>query len=229
MGDYLTKGTTYSDGGIVNAANLNAHVDDAVFKYTAINSRTDQPAPGGAVEFLINDTSTLKKLSLTNLITTILGSYASFPNGFIIQTVSGTNTASTNLIGTIPIDDTVPAFGEGDDVGFIDITPYSTSNQVLFRFQCYAATSASNEFVTAAVFRGSTCIRAESLQSYNGTSSVVKIALEVLDSPASVVSQRYTVRMGTSGAGHYRINGFSNGRKFGGVSAATFIAHEIKR
>ena len=45
MGNDLTKGTTYVDGGMLNAANLNAHVDDATFLSTA--SVPGQPrAPG---------------------------------------------------------------------------------------------------------------------------------------------------------------------------------------
>jgi hypothetical protein len=40
MGNDLTKGTTYVDGGMINAANLNAHVDDAGLLSRAISART---------------------------------------------------------------------------------------------------------------------------------------------------------------------------------------------
>lgn len=88
MGDYLTKGTTYADGGTVNAANLNAHVDDAVFKVTAISSRTDVGVPAAADEFLINDASagTLKKCTLTNLATAVTGGGSSLVHGLTAVT-----------------------------------------------------------------------------------------------------------------------------------------------
>jgi hypothetical protein len=42
MGDDLLKGTTYSEGQQVNAANLNAHVDNATIKYKAISAKALQ-------------------------------------------------------------------------------------------------------------------------------------------------------------------------------------------
>jgi hypothetical protein len=40
MGNDLLKGTSYAEGQQVNAANLNAHVDDATIKYTSISSKS---------------------------------------------------------------------------------------------------------------------------------------------------------------------------------------------
>lgn len=73
MGDYLQKGTTYVDGGIVNASNLNAHIDDSIIKPTAISNRTDVGVPGGAVEIFCQESGTLKKLTVANLDTAIGG------------------------------------------------------------------------------------------------------------------------------------------------------------
>lgn len=265
MGDYLTKGSTYVDGGTVNAANLNAHVDDAVIKPTAISARASVGVPGGAVEFLVNDAGTLKKVTVTDLasavgpagslingkaaITTLEAADAFLvydssaaadkkitqanlfgqlaPSGTVLQTLQSTVTTNTSLSASIPIDDTVPLITEGNAIDSTGITPASTSNKVLVRFKCNAAASSTGETIVAALFRGSTCIDAMSIQVPNGTSATTTFILEDLDSPASASAVTYSVRMGVS-AGTYRLNGYTAGRLFGGASQATLTVQEIK-
>ena len=64
MGTFLRKGTTFVDGTtIVNATNLNAHVDDGIIEPTAISALTNKSVLVGTEEVMINDGGTLKKTS----------------------------------------------------------------------------------------------------------------------------------------------------------------------
>ena len=67
MGTDLQKGTTYHEGDQVNAANLNAHVDNAIIKYTAISGRTLKDPAALGDELLINDNGVLKKITLQQI------------------------------------------------------------------------------------------------------------------------------------------------------------------
>jgi len=267
MGDYLTKGTTYADGGTVNASNLNAHVDDAVFKSTAISARTDLVSPGGATEFLVNDAGTLKKVTLTNLATAVSGGSSLIhgktevttisnadefliwedgvaadrritranlvangmlmPTGAVLQTLQTTYSSNSSITASIPIDDTIPTSSEGTQILSQSITPVSSSNTVLVRFKGQAAVSSTGETAVAALFRGTTCLDAMAIQGHNGTAGTITFILEEFDAPATASAVTYTVRIGVS-AGSVRLNGQTDGRKFGGAAQATLTVQEIK-
>jgi microcystin-dependent protein len=118
MGTDLEKGTTYSEGDQVNAANLNAHVDNAVIKYTAISSKSLKDPASLGDEILINDAGVLKKITLqqiSSLVTIppgVMNDYAgsTAPTGWLLcygQAISRvTYSALFTAIGT--------AFGTGD-------------------------------------------------------------------------------------------------------------------
>jgi microcystin-dependent protein len=120
MGDDLEKGTAYIEGQQVNAANLNAHVDNATIKYTAISSKALKDPAALSDELLINDGGILKKITLqqiSSLVTTppgIISDYAgtTAPAGWLLcygQTVSRvTYSALFSAIGV--------TYGAGDGV-----------------------------------------------------------------------------------------------------------------
>jgi microcystin-dependent protein len=85
MGTDLSKGTTYSEGDQVNAANLNAHVDDAVLKYTAISTKTLKDPAALGDEILINDAGVLKKITLQQI-----SSLVTIPPGTIVDFAGST-------------------------------------------------------------------------------------------------------------------------------------------
>lgn len=75
MGTDLQAGNTYVDGQQVTAANLNAHVNDAEIKYTAISARTLKSPASMGDEMLINDAGVLRKITVQQihtLVTTLI-------------------------------------------------------------------------------------------------------------------------------------------------------------
>jgi microcystin-dependent protein len=92
MGTDLEKGTTYVDGQQVTATNLNAHVDNATIKYTAIQTKALKDPAGLSDELLINDAGVLKKITLqqiTSLVTIPPGAVTDYagttaPTGWLL-------------------------------------------------------------------------------------------------------------------------------------------------
>jgi hypothetical protein len=112
MGNFLSKGSTFIDGVTqLNASNLNAHVDEAVFKSTAISALSFKE-PSGTEEVMINDAGTLKKTNITSIadLSTIVpvGTVVSFagaaaPPGWFLcqgQALSRTTYSALTVIGT---------------------------------------------------------------------------------------------------------------------------------
>lgn len=171
------------------------------------------PSPGD------NDTS----LATTAFVTAaVLAGVA----GHVLQTLQATYAANADLSTAIPADDTVPLIGEGTEVLTLAITPASASNKILCLVQLWGATI-TNVIVTAALFRGSTCINATGLGGNTGGSGVQDMTINHLDSPASASAQTYSVRVGPA-SGTTRLNGQTSGRLYGGTSVCTLTLMEIK-
>jgi len=146
------------------------------------------------------------------------------PTGAVLQTLSKDYTANADLSTTIPLDDTVPLISEGTEVCSQAITLADAANKVLLSFGCFAS-SAASQGVSAAIFRGSTCVGA-SVISLNATTGQLVIS-GVLDAPASVGPHTYSVRIGPQTSA-VRLNGGTSSRFFGGAAKATLTLHEIK-
>jgi hypothetical protein len=218
VGNDLIKGTTYVDGGTLNAANLNAHVDDAALKYTCINSRTLKDPIGLADEFLINDSGTLKKVTYDTMV---------LP-GTVIQSTYGTYTANADLTNIIPQDDTIPQISEGTQIISVSFTPRFADSQMVLRFSGTVSTSNANN-VIAAIFRDSGTNAIAGVMAYLATVAAPSmIDILATDLPATVSTITYTVRAGPGIAGTLRFNGGSGGRYLGGVAVTTLEVQEVK-
>lgn len=70
----LAKGTTFVDGvSIANAANLNNLMDNGTILPAFISAKTNLVTPTSGCELVLNDSGTLKKVTIANLSTVILG------------------------------------------------------------------------------------------------------------------------------------------------------------
>lgn len=70
----LAKGTTFVDGvSIANASNLNNLVDLGNILPSFISDKTNLVTPTSGCEMVLNDSGTLKKVTIANLSTVILG------------------------------------------------------------------------------------------------------------------------------------------------------------
>jgi hypothetical protein len=221
MGNDLSKGTTYVDGGTINAANLNAHVDDATLKSTAISARTAKTVGAVTDEFLINDSGTLKKVTGTVL-------YDMFTQtGAVIQSTYGTYTANAGLTTLLPADDTIPQNTEGTQIISISFTPRFINSKMVLQFSG-VVTAAQAMTVGVAIFRdsGANAIAA-TLGFVSGINVASTMHLLATDLPATTSTFTYTVRAGPNTAGTIRFNGSSAARIFGGVMPAT-LAQEAR-
>jgi hypothetical protein len=222
MGNDLTKGTTYVDGGTINAANLNAHVDDAVFKSTAISARTLKTPMAITDEFLINDSGTLKKITgdeLYNMAT---------QTGAVIQSTYGIYTTSGVIATLIPVDDTIPQISEGTQILSLSFTPRFVNSKMVLRFVGLVSTDAANR-ISVAVFRDAGVNAVVATGTYIPVANaVVPVSFIAVDLPVTVATITYTVRAGMSVAGTMRFNGPSSGRRYGGVAATTFEVQEVR-
>jgi hypothetical protein len=228
MGNDLQAPTTFSDGQQVNAAQFMAHVNDALIKYTTINSRVLKDPVALTDELLINDAGTLKKVTGQQIFD------LATPVGTIIQRVVVRSNSTDSTAAAIPIDNTIPQIIEGAEYFTLAITP-RFSNSII-RLSLLANTShnhsgaASN---TVAIFRGGSNNALGVSLLTTDTGNHTQIALLVEDSPATVLPITYSMRYGRNAAvASYTLfinRSVSLPSLFGGVYFTTMEALEIKQ
>ena len=145
--------------------------------------------------------------------------------GTVLQVLQTTYATNADLTTATPADDTAPTISEGTEVLSLAITPADNSNKVLCKVELWGITI-TNVIVTAALFRGTTCINAAGLDGSTGGSGVQNIGITHLDSPASASAQTYSVRVGPA-SGTTRLNGTASARLYGGASACTLTLMEV--
>jgi hypothetical protein len=139
-------------------------------------------------------------------------------------------TTSASLTTNIPYDDTIPQNTEGTQVLTAPITPKTTTNRVRVRAVLWGGPATSDGQMIAALFRNSTANALHTVSARGLASSPVGTAMLVLefeDSPGSVSTQTYNIRVGGPSGGSIWLNGDSAGRKFGGASRCTLVLEEI--
>ncbi len=138
-------------------------------------------------------------------------------------------TTCTNLVPTIPADDTIPQVGEGSEILSVAITPKSTSNRVRARVQVPLGlgSGGSPDSACVALFRngGANAIDSTFIRLIDGSAPYPGV-LEFEDVPASVSAQTYSVRVGANTA-NVNVNGSAGNRLGGGTSRATIVLEEI--
>ena len=193
MGLYLRAGHEYSETDplrILNAANLNEHVNEAVVLPTAISSQTLKDPPARSDKILIESNGTLYHTTLQNLYDLFV------EDGSVVQTSQtrhgGGSTSAA--IGNVTVADGTEFFRLG-------ITPRSSNNGILVHFSMSWGNSSTRPMhAYFAVFRlPSTQVnwvldRAEA-GSYGNMSFIWE------DRPATTAPLEYSVRGGVDIAG----------------------------
>lgn len=225
MGDYLQAGVVYVDGTEVNAANLNAHVNDAIFKSTAISSRTLKDPMAFGDEFIINDAGSLKKATMQQVYNLIIQS------GTVIQRIEydiATNGATTSLI---PNDNTIPQISEGVLYsGPHVITPRNSNNKIAVEFAAIVSNSIANNVIIA-LFRNSVSDSiCAGFVHIGGINEMHQIVLKVIDSPSTTSEVSYYIRFGSELAGTATINrNPSTSSFFGGKMFSSLVLEEVRQ
>ncbi len=146
------------------------------------------------------------------------------------QTAYVENVTQGSISSVIPFNNTVPVSGAGTTVLSTTVTPANTTNKLRVRFKLNVAASA--EYITAAVFAGSTCISANYIITDNaGGVSGQQITDEFVYVPGTTAAQVITVQLGVASGSIY-LNGGPNGAGSpipvgGGTSRCTLAVEEL--
>lgn len=148
-------------------------------------------------------------------------------NGAVVDRAYAEYVANSDILSSIPLDDTIPQVSEGSEVLSVSITPKSSTNRVRVRFQAWGSSSAGAANIIAALFvnGAANAVRASWITTPLAGSPGA-ISLEYEHVPGSTSSQTYSIRVGGNGAA-IRLNGTGSARRFGGTAAATVVVEEI--
>ncbi|MGU3476382.1 hypothetical protein [Methylobacterium sp. D48H] len=150
------------------------------------------------------------------------------PAGAVMQSAAATPyLANADLTAAIALTDSVPACTAGTQVSSVTITPSLATSRVRLRWHGQGSRSAAGAFV-ATICRSGTAnaLRAGFVQTA-GANQSADLVLELDDAPGTTAAVTYTVNVGPD-SGTLRLNGSTTGRYFGGASAATLIAEELR-
>lgn len=151
-----------------------------------------------------------------------------FPNGSLVQSVSGSSSAVATGTTTIPFDDTIPQSTEGDQYLSVAITPKSTTNTLIIQVTMMLSNSVLND-LSVALFQDAT---ANALAATNQTISagfVTTMNLQFKVAAGTTSATTFKVRAGGSGAGSTTLNGVGGTtRRFGGVASSIITILEYK-
>jgi hypothetical protein len=138
--------------------------------------------------------------------------------------------ATATLSGTIPVDDTIPQSGEGDQILTADITLKRADSRVRVSFEGAAGSSTDSWLAVVALFwdGSANALNAKACRADadGGNQNFYNMNISVEHSPGSVGPFTYQARMGGSSAS-YAVNGSNGGRLFGGAARCTLTLQEV--
>ncbi|MGJ7484348.1 hypothetical protein ACSFA2_03765 [Variovorax sp. LT2P21] len=146
----------------------------------------------------------------------------------VVDSAYAAYTGHAAFTGIIPLDNTIPQIGEGDQILSLSFTPKSVTNKLRLRFRATASVTNLNN-VIAAIFVGTganavaAAVYTNAAPNYFGQ-LVLEAEVPVGTSGAITIQ----VRMGLSSAGTYGLNDQAgSGPIFGGATAATLVVEEL--
>lgn len=189
---------------------------------TAQTQLTDAVASGD--EFLVHDASAsaLRRVAFSSIA----------PAGSVIQTLQSSTSTRTSITAAAPRDNTALTSSVGTEVLSRAIQPSATANKVLVRAAGWlgATLPAADNYPVVFICRGSTVIQASGLHITNGDRE--SFFIEYLDSPSSLSTLTYSVRIAvstpSSGTATVFLCGDGAGERYANASIATLIVQEIK-
>lgn len=148
------------------------------------------------------------------------------PAGSVLQIVDGTYSTNEDLATTIPLDDSLPQSGEGNQVISLSITTTTAVSSLYLDFSAMGSIAAT-AVITAAIFSGNGADASFASCSQGG--GVGLPVLVGVKGKFSVSPGTYTfkVRVGAN-TGTCRLNGSTSGRFFGTSSVARLSITEVK-
>jgi hypothetical protein len=150
------------------------------------------------------------------------------PAGSVVQvanTMVGTLATGTALI---PVDDSIPQSTEGDQYMTLAITPTSATNKLCITVTAIASSTATGDFITAALFQDSVANALAAAFERNDTAGGKTITFTHYMTAGTTSSTTFKVRVGSNASGTTTFNGNGGARRMGGVAASSITIQEIK-
>lgn len=139
--------------------------------------------------------------------------------------VSGTVPATTGT-SLIANSTAVPANTVGSQLWTSTVIPSALTSKLIVDFAIMVASGTAGRTITALLFRGTTCIGASSI--YCATASqAYMLPMHYVDSPNTVGSTTYSVRIGISAAATWYASQATTNITFGGATNSTWSIMEI--
>jgi hypothetical protein len=142
--------------------------------------------------------------------------------GSVLETYYDEYDTNTNLTTQIPEDDTVPTSSEGTEVCSFSVTT-TTDTQAVDLVAVGCGARGTQGLVTAAIFRGTTCIATGSVNVGANPSAVM---VKIRDTPGVAGTYTYSLRVG--GDATIRLNGTTAARRYGGTMKTILAAQRIE-
>ena len=159
--------------------------------------------------------------------TSLLGSGNIVVGGKVVQVVNFQTGAVATGTTVMPGDNTIPQITEGNEYMTLAITPTSAVNVLRIDVVYQAASNATN-YMTAAIFVGTTANALAAITSYKGTAADSREARAFSHRVVAGVTTELTfrVRLGNASAGTTTFNGASGIRLLGGIAASSITITE---
>lgn len=126
----------------------------------------------------------------------------------------------------IPSDNTTPGKNEGTEMFTVTVTPSSVNSKFTLMYHTMCDTSSNNKNITAAIFRGNTCIHA-SCSNMATAGRPNGLNINITDSPNTASDVTYSVRVGVNAAATWYINSsYTTNIRYNGAAASTYILIE---
>lgn len=159
-------------------------------------------------------------------------SYSTVPTnligaGGVVQVVNTQTGAVATGTTLIPVDDTIPQSTEGDQYMTLAITPKATTNKLKIDVVFIASSTATGDFITAALFQDSTANALAAAFERNDTAGGKTITFTHWMTAGTTSATTFKVRGGSNASGTTTFNGNGGNRRFGGVAASSITITEI--
>jgi len=166
---------------------------------------------------------------VTNSITNSAVDYTKVATGFVVQVVNATFSALATGTTTIPIDDTIPQIGEGNEYMTLSITPKSATNILVIEVKAMLSSSAAATSVIGALFQDATAnALAATMTRAETATAVYPVTLTYTMAAGTTSPTTFRFRGGAAAAGTTTFNGSAGGRLFGAIVKSSIVITEYK-
>jgi hypothetical protein len=222
LGGAVSGFIKFADSGIASGSQVIYDIEDGVNRehgIGTITSGTPWTLSRDTILATLN-TGTYDDTSPTALVLTSSAKVGIVASAESSGLVVGTGYAELNTVQTIattiPVDDTIPQNTEGTEVLTLTYTPkFADSLLQIEAFIPYHHGTASR-WVIAAIFKDADASAIAVDAFYNNSTPVASITPYVEEISGSISSRTYKLRVGTSVASNFYLNGSTGTRNFGG-------------